>query len=128
MKRKIGNGSWSRQWVYVLVNFPYIWVSKTGITGRNVDQRLKEIDDSAPGWDFKFFSLPILFAYPIEQFLHSIYRKLGLSVKFKGSGKTERFLVITIIPSVIIVFIVFLLEWALYFALGFSFLYMIINK
>lgn len=99
---KSGNGTAARQWIYVLWNFPYVWVTKIGITGYP-DMRLRDIDRTSPGWDFRLFHVRTFGAYQLEQFLHAIF--YPFKVRFRGSGHTERFLSLVIPPALLIIII-----------------------
>lgn len=109
MTRRSGNGTSRAQWLYILWNFPFVWVVKIGITG-SLARRHKDIDKSAPGWDFPIWYIRIPFAYQVEQFVHGL---MGwCRVRFWGSGHTERFWFIAAIPAIVISLAVFLVRWA----------------
>lgn len=116
-KRKTGNGTAAKQWLYIFWNIPFIWVVKIGISG-NVKRRRHQVGKTSPGFDIPVWYIPIFFAYQIEQALHSGLDFLRVPW-FKGSGHTERFFIIAAIPAVILSLMVFLAEWAIYFALAF---------
>ena len=107
-KRRSGNGTSNVQWLYVLGNFPFLWVVKIGIAG-NLWKRERQVDRTAPGWDFVLFALYIPGAYQVEQWLHKICKPLRVS--FRGSGHTERFLFPAAIPAVITSLFVFVVSW-----------------
>lgn len=115
-KRRSGNGTNARQWLYVLWNFPFVWVVKIGIAG-DMKTRRRQVNRSNIGLDFPIWGLPIHYAYPLEQWLH---RKLSfMRVKFfRGSGHTERFFFLAAFPAIFFSLLVFLAEWAFYFALA----------
>lgn len=98
-KIRTGNGTSAIQWLYVLWNFPFVWVCKIGIGGK-LKERERQVDASAPGWDLIIFALPIPMAYQVEQFIHRMCAPLR--VKFWGSGYTERFFVLAIVPAIAI--------------------------
>lgn len=104
-----GNGTAQRQWLYIMGNFPMLWIVKIGITG-NPSARLRSVDKSAPGKDFYLFRVRIIWAYQIEQFVHALC--FFLRVRFWGSGHTERFLFPAAIPAVVFGLAVFVLEKA----------------
>lgn len=110
-RRKSGNGVSSRQWLYVLGNFPYFWIVKIGIS-KCAKTRLRQIDKSAKGIDFILFKIKIRWAYQAEQFTHFLCSPIR--VRFNGSGKTERFLFFALFVALPISLVVFLLEWATY--------------
>lgn len=110
--RRSGNGTWARQYIYVLWNFPFIWITKIGITGWE-KYRIKSIDRQAPGWDFYLFKTQVFGAYYLEQLLHAICFPFNIfyvfGVRFGRSGHTERFLAISILIALPII----LLWWVL---------------
>jgi hypothetical protein len=115
-KRRTGNGTAARQWLYVLWNFPFIWTVKIGITG-DLARRVRQVDESAPGWDFPIWAVKIPFAYQVEQLTHGL---MGwCRVGFWGSGKTERFWLIAAIPAIILSLAVFAARWAVIIILTF---------
>lgn len=122
MKRRTGNGTSAKQWLYVFWNFPFIWVVKIGISG-NVKYRRKRVSESSPGFDVPIWFVRIPFAYQVEQGLHRAL--FFLRVPFSGSGHTERFFILAAIPAIVISLLVFLLEWTFYFALIFAAAYLI---
>lgn len=120
--RRTGNGTNARQWLYVLINIPMIWIVKIGITG-NLSKRIRQIDRSAIGWDVPIFAVKIRFAYAVEQSIHRLCARLR--VRFHGSGKTERFLVLAALPAILGAVIVFVLEWIFYLSIAAGFLYLV---
>lgn len=122
MSKRTGNGSKSRQWLYVLINIPLIWIVKIGITG-NLSRRIRQIDRSAIGWDVPIFAVKIRFAYAVEQSIHRLCS--GLRIRFHGSGKTERFFVLAALPAILVAVIVFVLEWIVYLSIAAGFFYLV---
>lgn len=122
-KRKSGNGTSNRQWLYILANFPFLWIVKVGITGQSGNKRRKQIDKSAPGWDFTIFKIKIRWAYQAEQFIHFICS--FMQVGFWGSGKTERFFFLAAIPALIVSLLIFLIEWSFYLTVFFGICYLL---
>jgi hypothetical protein len=104
--KRTGNGTARTQWLYVLWNFPFIWTVKIGISG-NHKRRRREVDKSAPGWDFIVYAVRIPFAYQVEQTVHSLMS--WCRVGFWGSGHTERFWFVAAVPAVALSLVVFLL-------------------
>ena len=103
---RTGNGTARTQWLYILWNFPFIWTVKIGISGDH-KRRHKQVDKSAPGWDFIVYAVRIPFAYQVEQAVHGLMS--WCRVGFWGSGHTERFWVIAAVPAVALSLVVFLL-------------------
>lgn len=111
MKRRSGNGTAAKQFLYVFWNIPFVWVVKIGIAG-DVAKRMKGVNKTSPGIDIPIWFIPIPFAYQLEQWLH---RSLSfLQVPFWGSGHTERFFILAAVPAILLSLIVFLLEWGFY--------------
>jgi hypothetical protein len=111
--RRTGNGTARTQWLYVLWNIPFIWTVKVGISG-NHKRRHREVDKSAPGWDFIVYAVRIPFAYQVEQTVHGLMA--WCRVGFWGSGHTERFWVIAAVPAVVLslaVFVLYRVLWVL---------------
>lgn len=106
-KKKSGNGTSAKQDLYILVNVPYVWVAKVGISG-NAAKRKKEIDKSAKGKDLVLVKFRIHYAYQVEQFIHRLCAPIR--VRFDGSGKTERFFILAIIPAFIFGLLFWLVE------------------
>lgn len=80
--------------LYALPDYPGRY--KIGITARPVHERVKEVKDSIESETGRtanvkvFLSVPSLFAYRIEQYLHRKFA--SFSATMPGSGKTEWFL------------------------------------
>jgi hypothetical protein len=111
MRRRSGNGKKSAQWLYLLWNFPYLGVCKIGIGG-DLGKRVRGVDRTSKGKDFTLFAVKVLFAYQTEQFMHSLFSMFR--VRFNGSGKTERFSSLVIIPSICIMLAALALTWIFY--------------
>lgn len=127
MKRLSGNGTWNVQFIYTLINVPCIWVWKIGITGKSPRIRRRQIDKSAFGFDLPIFlPLPLVGAYQVEQFIHSVGDFFGLQYGgiFKGTdGWTERYWFPVGIFGVVVISAVFVIEWGSLFLV----LWVIIN-
>lgn len=119
-KQKSGNGTWAPQYIYVLYNLPYIWVTKIGITGYP-DHRIRDIRESSPGEDYYLVCVRLFGAYQLEQFLHRMFRPL--QVQWEGSGHTERFVSLVILLAVPIIYIIKLLQVLTYPLLLLGFIY-----
>jgi hypothetical protein len=112
-RKRTGNGTGRAQWLYILWNFPFIWTVKIGISGDH-KRRHKQVDKSAPGWDFIVYAVRIPFAYQVEQTVHGLMS--WCRVGFWGSGHTERFWVIAAVPAVALslaVFVLYRVLWVL---------------
>lgn len=97
--------------IYVLWNFPRLWVCKIGITriGR-MKQRRKEIDKPAPGIVFPVFIIPIFGAIYIEKEMHRMCRMLKWKF-YDGDGCEEWFL----LPAAIVPILFGCMVWGCYF-------------
>lgn len=114
-KIKSGNGTAAKQWLYVLWNLPYFWTCKVGITGY-LDLRVQQIDEDNKGYDFPIFAIKIYGAYQVEQFVHGLCSFMR-DRSFKGTGHTERFFVLAIIPAIAISILAWASEYLLYLAI-----------
>lgn len=112
-RRRTGNGTTNRQWLYIFWNFPFIWIVKIGIGG-DMWKRRKQVDKSAPGIDIPIWFIYIPFAYQLEQFIHSIMSII--QVPFWGSGHTERFFIIAAVPAIVLSLLLFIFEYLFYLA------------
>lgn len=103
-RKRSGNGTMAPQYIYVLYNKPYWWVTKIGITGYP-DRRIRGIreHDDALGKDYYLFKVHLFGAYYLEQFLHKIFAPFR--VPWKGSGRTERFLIIVVPIAFLLIYL-----------------------
>lgn len=76
--------------LYLMVNFPFVWWVKIGITGVGVLKRAKSIDIDMPGVPIPIAFVPAPFVYQIEQALHELCRPISARF-YSGSGHTEWF-------------------------------------
>jgi hypothetical protein len=113
---------WQTQFVYILWNIPFIWIIKIGITSRTIRKRRREIGKSAPGWDIPIFFLPLPAAKKCEDIMKKMFS--WAQVPFYGSGKTERFNIIVLVPALSIMIFWFLFYWAFVIVAGLAFLYL----
>ena len=105
---KSGNHTIAPQWLYILINLPYLWVVKIGIGG-NLKARERQVDKSAPGIDLIIFAVWIPYAYSLEQAIHRLCKPLR--VRFRGSGRTERFLLPAALVAIPAALVAFVLWW-----------------
>jgi len=80
-------------------NLPFLWIVKIGITG-NLDQRLEAVNKENQGFDFYLFYIWIPFAWQVEQWVHEKMSFFRVNW-FRGTGRTERFWFLAIIPTII---------------------------
>lgn len=85
-KKKSGNNTINKQYLYCLVNVPFFFLQKIGITG-NPKARFREINETTIGITFPIFCSEVFAAYYIEQFL--LFLTYPLKIKLSGSGGTE---------------------------------------
>lgn len=76
--------------LYLMVNFPFVWWVKIGITGVGVLKRAKNIDIDMPGVPVPIAFVPAPFVYQIEQALHDLCAPIRCRF-YWGSGHTEWF-------------------------------------
>ncbi|MBI1224087.1 MAG: hypothetical protein GC192_02510 [Bacteroidetes bacterium] len=107
-KRKSGNGTSSRQWLYLYVNIPLIILVKLGVSG-DFRRRAKQVGKKSIGWVVPIFAVKIPFAWHFEQSMHRFFRLFN--VKYGGSKEWYFF---PIIPfAITIMLLAFLLEWVI---------------
>lgn len=98
------------RYIYILGNTRYLFRYKIGIA-RNIDNRTRSINSSLKGSTYEIFSVKVFFAQRIEQFLHGVYSPL--SARMHGSGKTEWFWLTLPISPMILLTLIFVLQWIL---------------
>lgn len=104
--------------VYVMVNIPFFWWVKIGITKRSTGHRAKGIDKPMPGFPLPIFAVPLPFAYQVEQWLHDVLR--GLSFRFySGDGSTEWFWLPAILVAIPVLSVLFVLSLTFFFGIAF---------
>ena len=98
------------RYIYILGNTRYLFRYKIGIA-RNIENRTRSINSSLKGSTYEIFSVKVFFAQRIEQFLHSVYSPL--SARMHGSGKTEWFWLTLPVSPMILLTLIFILQWIL---------------
>ena len=98
------------RYIYILGNTRYLFRYKIGIA-RNIDNRTRSINSSLKGSTYEIFSVKVFFAQRIEQFLHGVYSPL--SARMHGSGKTEWFWLTLPVSPMILLTLIFVLQWIL---------------
>lgn len=121
--KKSGNGSWNKQYFYCLINIPFFWVIKVGITSKPA-ARIKQIDKSSKGKDYYLFKHKVWAAYYWEQLHHKLLF-LFKNNSFDGSGKTERFWIFALPFSIIIFLLSVLVDMGLYVIVAMLVVYLI---
>ena len=97
-------------YIYILGNTRYLFRYKIGIA-RNIENRTRSINSSLKGSTYEIFSVKVFFAQRIEQFLHGVYSPL--SARMHGSGKTEWFWLTLPVSPMILLTLIFVLQWIL---------------
>ena len=98
------------RYIYILGNTRYLFRYKIGIA-RNIENRTRTINSSLKGSTYEIFSVKVFFAQRIEQFLHGVYSPL--SARMHGSGKTEWFWLTLPVSPMILLTLIFVLQWIL---------------
>ena len=98
------------RYIYILGNTRYLFRYKIGIA-RNIENRTRTINSSLKGSTYEIFSVKVFFAQRIEQFLHGVYSPL--SARMHGSGKTEWFWLTLPVSPMILLTLIFILQWIL---------------
>ena len=98
------------RYIYILGNTRYLFRYKIGIA-RNIENRTRSINSSLKGSTYEIFSVKVFFAQRIEQFLHGVYSPL--SARMYGSGKTEWFWLTLPVSPMILLTLIFVLQWIL---------------
>lgn len=98
------------RYIYILGNTRYLFRYKIGIA-RNIENRTRSINSSLKGSTYEIYSVKVFFAQRIEQFLHGVYSPL--SARMHGSGKTEWFWLTLPVSPMILLTLIFILQWIL---------------
>ena len=98
------------RYIYILGNTRYLFRYKIGIA-RNIENRTRSINSSLKGSTYEIFSVKVFFAQRIEQFLHGVYSPL--SARMHGSGKTEWFWLTLPVSPMILLTLIFVMQWIL---------------
>ena len=98
------------RYIYILGNTRYLFRYKIGIA-RNIENRTRSINSSLKGSTYEIFSVKVFFAQRIEQCLHGGYSPL--SARMHGSGKTEWFWLTLPVSPMILLTLIFVLQWIL---------------
>lgn len=96
------------RYIYILGNTRYVFRYKIGIA-RSIENRTRGINNTLNGNTYEIFSVKVFFAQRIEQFLHGVYSPL--SARMKGSGKTEWFWLTLPVSPMILLTLIFVLQW-----------------
>lgn len=96
---------------YLLLNIPLVVFCKYGYTGLGVGvkKRAAGIDRDMPGLPFPIFFVVTFFAYDAEQWLHRLMKPLRADF-YKGSGHTETYFVLAVLPAIAFMSILWVLN------------------
>ena len=98
------------RYIYVLGNTRYLFRYKIGIA-RSVENRTKNIDNSLKGTTYEIFAVKLFYSQKIEHFLHIVYSPL--SARMYGNGRTEWFWMLLPITPMLLLSLIFILQWIL---------------
>lgn len=87
-RRKSGNGTSASQHLYVMVNLPFVWAWKVGVS-KSATRRAWELSRKLPGIMIPVAWVAMPFAYQHEQFLLRITKKARTQI-FGQGGKELR--------------------------------------
>lgn len=104
--------------VYVMVNIPFFWWVKIGITKKSTGTRAKSIDKPMPGFPLPIFAVPLPFAYEVEQWLHDVLSPLSCRF-YSGDGSSEWFWAPAVIFAIPVLIVLFTLSTALFITIAF---------
>jgi len=107
-KRKSGNGTSNRQWVYLYLNVPLILLVKVGISG-NYKRRARQVEKTTFGWSIPIFAVKIPFAWQCEQTMHRLFR--WFNIRYGGSKEWYFFPVAPL--AILIMSLALVLEWVI---------------
>lgn len=86
-----GRGIAKVTYCYVMANFPFVFISKFGISTAPLLRRA-QVDKTTPGWVFLVASVKIPFGYAFEQGIHLLYSWANVRLWRNASGGSEWFL------------------------------------
>ncbi|MCC6724872.1 MAG: hypothetical protein IT258_10205 [Saprospiraceae bacterium] len=104
--RKSGNGTSSRQWLYLYLNVPFIFLVKVGISG-DYKRRAKRVAKHIIGWPVPIFAVRIPFAWQCEQAFHRFFRLM--SIRYGGSREWYLFPVAPF--AILVMLFAFAIDW-----------------
>lgn len=113
-RRRSGNGTRAAQDLYIMINLPFLWVWKIGVS-RNAEDRARQVSKNIPGWMFTVAAVRLRWAYAIEQWLLSVTAWARVSIF--GRGDREYRHILAGLPALVIVLFLLLLKYAVYVGL-----------
>ena len=84
------------KFVYLFINFPFIWKCKIGIS-KDVRSRRKNISKTTPGVVLPIWMVYIPNADGLEKTMHGFFKAFRSPFR-KGSGKSEWFMTFPVLP------------------------------
>lgn len=120
----------SKQWIYFMWNFPFFFVVKVGISRdrSTLWKRFTDIDAENIGFDFPVLFLKVYGARTIEKWNKDLGSFFRMKANFfRGTGRTERFLLPGAIPVLLMTVIAFVIEWSIKLGLIILFIYTMKN-
>lgn len=101
---------------YLLLNVPFVVFCKYGYTGLNVgvQKRAAGIDKDMPGFPIPIFFVVTFFALDVEQWVHGLMKPLRANF-YKGSGHTETYWFLAILPAFCIMCILWVLNGLIFY-------------
>jgi hypothetical protein len=119
-RRRSGNGVSSAQDLYIMVNLPFLWVWKIGIS-RNAADRARQVSKNVPGWMVTVAAVRLRHAYAIEQFLLRV--TAWAQVDIFGRKDREYRHILAGLPVLVVVLLLLVLKYVFYVALLVGLLY-----
>lgn len=107
--RKTGNGTSNRQWLYLYLHFPVVFLVKLGISG-NYKRRAKQVGKQSLGWAIPIFAVKIPFAWQCEQAMHKLFKLFN----FHFGGSKEWYLLPILPIAITLMLLAFILEWLIW--------------
>jgi hypothetical protein len=106
--RKSGNGTAARQWLYLYVNVPLVFLFKIGISG-NYKRRAKQVANKGFGHTVPVFAVRVPFAFQCEQAMHRFFRLFN--IRYGGSREWYLFPVAPL--AILVMVFVWALDWGI---------------
>jgi hypothetical protein len=110
-RRRSGNGTRAAQDLYIMINLPFLWVWKIGVS-RNAEDRARQVSKNVPGWMFTVAAVRLRWAYAIEQRL--LAATTWARINIFGRGDREYRHILAGLPALLIVLVLLTLKYGLY--------------
>jgi hypothetical protein len=112
-RRRSGNGTSAAQDLYVMVNLPFLWVWKIGVS-RDARDRARQVSKNIPGWMVTVAAVRLRWAYAIEQWL--LNATAWARVNIFGRSDREYRNILGGLPALLVVLVLLLLKYGIYLA------------